>query len=139
MPPKTGIMKKNKYLVATIAILIYLYIMFSFIGCTTTKYVPIESVRTEYINKVEKDTVIINNDRLIKEKGDTVYIVNTKYVYKTKNKIDTIIRIDTIPIIQEVEVIREVNRLKDWQIILMILGGAMVAVIGYKICRKLGV
>lgn len=133
-------MKKNKYLVATIvAILIYLYIMFSFIGCTTTKYVPIESVRTEYINKVEKDTVIINNDRLIKEKGDTVYIVNTKYVYKTKNKIDTILRIDTIPIIQEVEVIKEVNKLKDWQVILMVLGGGMVAVIGYKVIRLCGI
>lgn len=132
-------MKKNKYLVATIAILIYLYIMFSFIGCTTTKYVPIESVRTEYINKVEKDTVIINNDRLIKEKGDTIYIVNTKYVYKTKNKIDTILRIDTIPIIQEVEVIKEVNRIKDWQMILMLLGGGMVAVIGYKVIRLCGI
>ena len=132
-------MKKNKYLVATIAILIYLYIMFSFIGCTTTKYVPIESVRTEYINKVEKDTVIINNDRLIKEKGDTVYIVNTKYVYKTKNKIDTILRIDTIPIIQEVEVIKEINKLKDWQVVLMVLGGGMVAVIGYKVIRLCGI
>ena len=132
-------MKKNKYLVATIAILIYLYIMFSFIGCTTTKYVPIESVRTEYINKVEKDTVIINNDRLIKEKGDTVYIVNTKYVYKTKNKIDTILRIDTIPIIQEVEVIKEVNKLKDWQVVLMVLGGGMLAVIGYKVIRLCGI
>ena len=132
-------MKKNKYLVAIIAILIYLYIMFSFIGCTTTKYVPIESVRTEYINKVEKDTVIINNDRLIKEKGDTVYIVNTKYVYKTKNKIDTILRIDTIPIIQEVEVIKEVNRLKNWQVVLMVLGGGMVAVIGYKVIRMIGI
>ena len=132
-------MEKNKYLVATIAILIYLYIMFSFIGCTTTKYVPIESVRTEYINKVEKDTVIINNDRLIKEKGDTVYIVNTKYVYKTKNKIDTILRIDTIPIIQEVEVIKEVNKLKDWQVVLMVLGGGMVAVIGYKVIRLCGI
>lgn len=132
-------MKKNKYLVAIIAILIYLYIMFSFIGCTTTKYVPIESVRTEYINKVEKDTVIINNDRLIKEKGDTVYIVNTKYVYKTKNKIDTILRIDTIPIIQEVEVIKEVNKLKDWQVVLMVLGGGMVAVIGYKVIRLCGI
>jgi hypothetical protein len=129
----------NKCLVATIIILIYLYIMFSFIGCTTTKYVPIESVRTEYINKVEKDTVIINNDRLIKEKGDTVYIVNTKYVYKTKNKIDTILRIDTIPIIQEVEVIKEVNKLKDWQVILMVLGGGMVAVIGYKVIRLCGI
>ena len=132
-------MKKNKYLVATLAILIYLYIMFSFIGCTTTKYVPIESVRTEYINKVEKDTVIINNDRLIKEKGDTVYIVNTKYVYKTKNKIDTILKIDTIPIIQEVEVIKEVNKLKDWQVVLMVLGGGMVAVIGYKVIRLCGI
>lgn len=132
-------MKKNKYLVATIAILIYMYIMFSFIGCTTTKYVPIESVRTEYINKVEKDTVIINNDRLVKEKGDTIYIVNTKYVYKTKNKIDTILKVDTIPIIQEVEVIKEVNKLKDWQVILMVLGGGMVAVVGYKIIRKIGI
>lgn len=132
-------MKKNKYLVATLAILIYLYIMFSFIGCTTTKYVPIESVRTEYINKVEKDTVIINNDRLVKEKGDTIYIVNTKYVYKTKNKIDTILRIDTIPIIQEVEVIKEINKLKDWQVILMVLGGGMVAVIGYKVIRLCGI
>ena len=132
-------MKKNKYLVATIAILIYLYIMFSFIGCTTTKYVPIESVRTEYINKVEKDTVIISNDRLVKEKGDTIYIVNTKYVYKTKNKIDTILRIDTIPIIQEVEVIKEVNKLKDWQVVLMVLGGGMVAVIGYKVIRLCGI
>ena len=132
-------MKKNKYLVATIAILIYLYIMFSFIGCTTTKYVPIESVRTEYINKVEIDTIIVNNDRLIKEKGDTIYIVNTKYVYKTKNKIDTILRIDTIPIIQEVEVIKEVNKLKDWQVVLMVLGGGMVAVIGYKVIRLCGI
>lgn len=130
-------MKKNKYLVATIAILIYLYIMFSFIGCTTTKYVPIENIRTEYINKVEKDTVIINNDRLIKEKGDTVYITDVKYVYKIKNKIDTILRIDTIPIIQEVEVIKEVNRIKDWQMILMLLGGGMVAVVGYKIIRMI--
>ena len=128
-------MKKNKYLVATIAILIYLYIMFSFIGCTTTKYVPIENIRTEYINKVEKDTVIINNDRLIKEKGDTVYIINTKYVYKTKNKIDTVLRIDTIPIIQEVEVIKEVNKLHNWQVGLMILGGAAITLGGYKLIK----
>lgn len=132
-------MKKNKCLVAIIAILIYLYIMCSFIGCTTTKYVPIENVRTEYINKVEKDTVIIDNTKVIKEKGDTVYITDIKYVYKTKNKIDTILKIDTIPIIQEVEVIKEINKLKDWQIILMVLGGGMVAVIGYKVIRMIGI
>lgn len=128
-------MKKNKYLVAIIAILICLYIMLSFIGCTTTKYVPIENVRTEYINKIEKDTVIIDNTKVIKEKGDTIYITDVKYVYKTKNKIDTILKVDTIPIIQEVEVIKEINKLKDWQILLMVLGGGMVAVVGYKLFR----
>ena len=130
---------RKKHSMTTIVVLIYLYILVSIVGCTTTKYVPIESVRTEYINKIEKDTVIINNDKVIKEKGDTIYIRETKYVYKTKNKIDTILRIDTIPIIQEVEVIKEVNRIKDWQMILMLLGGGMVAVIGYKLiklCRK---
>ena len=130
---------RKKHSLTTIVVLIYLYVLVSIVGCTTTKYVPIESVRTEYINKVEKDTVIINNDKVIKEKGDTIYIRETKYVYKTKNKIDTILRIDTIPIIQEVEVIKEVNRIKDWQMILMLLGGGMVAVIGYKLiklCRR---
>lgn len=126
---------KIKYTIATLSILLYFYIMFSFIGCTTTKYIPVETVRTEYKNKVEVDTIIINNDKIIKEKGDTIYITETKYIYKTKNKIDTILRVDTIPIIQEVEVIKEVNKLKNWQIILMILGGGFVAIVGYKVIK----
>ena len=130
---------KRKYTIATIIILIYMWVMFAFIGCTSTKYIPIESIRTEYKNNIEKDTVIINNDRLIKEKGDTIYIRDIKYIYKTKNKVDTIIRIDTIPIIKEVEVIKEVNKLKNWQAILMVLGGGMVAIIGYKVYKKIGV
>ena len=128
---------KRKYTIATIIILIYMWVMFAFIGCTSTKYIPIESIRTEYKNNIEKDTVIINNDRLIKEKGDTIYIRDIKYIYKTK--VDTIIRIDTIPIIKEVEVIKEVNKLKNWQVILMVLGGGMVAVIGYKVIRLCGI
>lgn len=130
---------KNKYLVATISILIYLWCMFSFISCTTTKYVPIENIRTEYINKIEKDTLIVRDSILQKEKGDTVYIEKYKIIYKNKVKNDTILRIDTIPIIQEVEVVKEINKLKDWQIILMVLGGGMVAVVGYKIIRKFGI
>lgn len=129
-------MKDN---IRTIVIILMLIILTSFIGCTTTKYVPIESIKTEYRTKVEKDTLIIKDSIFHKEKGDTIYIEKYKTIYKTINKNDTLIINDTIPIIQEVEVIKEVNRLKDWQIILMVLGGAMVAVIGYKICRKLGV
>ena len=126
---------KRKYTIATIIILIYMWVMFAFIGCTSTKYIPIESIRTEYKNNIEKDTVIINNDRLIKEKGDTIYIRDIKYVYKTKNKVDTIIRIDTIPIIKEVEVIKEVNKLKNWQVILMLIGSGGVFICLFKIYK----
>lgn len=126
-----------KKLYAIIVILLYLFLMYTFIGCTTTKYVPIEVVKTEYKNKIEKDTLIVDNTKIIKEKGDTVYIDNTKYIYKTTHKTDTIYKTDTIPIIQEIEVIKEVNRLKDWQILLMVLGGGMVVIVGYKIFKVL--
>lgn len=111
--------------------------MFSFMGCIT-EYIPVESVKTEYINRVELDTVIINNDNIVREKGDTVFITNTKYIYKTKSKTDTILKIDSIPIIQEVEVIKEVNILKDWQLLLMIFGGIAITVVGYKFIKKVG-
>ena len=130
---------RRKYTIATIIILIYMWIMFAFIGCTNTKYIPIESIKTEYINSIERDTLIMKDSIFHKEKGDTVYIEKFKIIYKTKHKNDTVIINDTIPIIQEVEVIKEINKLKDWQVVLMILGGGMIAVIGYKIYKKLGV
>ena len=55
-------------------------------GCRTTRYVPVESVRTEYKDRVVavhdtvKDSVLVSNDVyrhdsvLIKMQGDTVYI-----------------------------------------------------------------
>lgn len=128
---------KRKYIIATIIILIYMWIMFTFIGCTSTKYIPIESVRTEYINSIEKDTLIMKDSIFHKEKGDTVYIEKYKIIYKTKHKNDTIIINDTIPIIQEVEVVKETNKLENWQIVLMILGGGAIAVVGYKVYKKI--
>ena len=35
--------------------------------------------------------------------------------------------------------VKEVNKLKDWQVVLMVLGGGMVAVIGYKVVRLCGI
>ena len=40
------------YIIHTPAFFFKAYCMFSFIGCTTTKYVPIENIRTEHINKI---------------------------------------------------------------------------------------
>ena len=127
----------KKYIITTIIIVIYFIIAFSFIGCTTTKYVPVEKIKTEYIKDFERDTIIVKDSVYLKKINDTIYIEKYKTLFKSKIQKDTIIKTDTIPIIKEVEVIKEVNKLKDWQIILMILGGGMVAIVGYKLLRML--
>lgn len=113
-------------------LLFYIYILIFSIGCTT-KYIPVESIKTEYVNKVEKDTILIKDREIITKTGDTVYIIKNIIEYKIKNRIDTVLKTDTIPIIKEVEIIKEVNKIKDWQLALMVLGGVMVTVFLFKI------
>ena len=87
-------------------------------SCTTTKYVdkpvPVETVRTEYINQLYRDSIFIHDsiDRYIK--GDTVYQLKYKYRYKYLNKTDTVIRTDSIEIPVEIKTveIKEVNKIK---------------------------
>lgn len=114
-------------------LLFYICILLFFIGCTTTKYIPVESIKTEYINKIEKDTILIKDKEFITKTGDTVYIIKNTIEYKIKNKIDTVLKTDTITVIKEIEVIKEINKIKDWQLILMILGGVMITIFIFKI------
>lgn len=80
-------------------------------SCTTTKVVevPVETVRTEYINQERHDSVFIKDsvDRYIK--GDTIYLTKTKYIYKYTGSTDTLVRIDTIPKLITVEKIKPVK------------------------------
>lgn len=113
-------------------------LLFLCIACTSTKYVevpvPVETVRTEYINQLYKDSVFIHDsiDRYIS--GDTVYQYKYKYIYKYKNRVDTLIQNDTIQVpvtIRTTETV-EVNKIKWYQSILMHLGFGFIVVLGYK-------
>lgn len=117
----------------------------SFIGCTTTKYtdriveVPVEKTKIEYRDRLSIDTLIMKDSILITEKGDTVYVEKYKYLYKIKEVRDTINTTDTTTITKVVTVntTKEVNKLKTWQIILMILGGYFVIFGIYKLYNKI--
>lgn len=124
---------KNKLKLTTIVII--LYILFTLVGCTTTKYIPVEKIKIEYRNNIERDTLIVKDSVLHKEKGDTIFIEKYKVLYKTKFKTDTILRIDTVPIIKEVQVYREVNKIKHWQKTLMIIGALFIALVVFKIFK----
>lgn len=104
-------------------------LIFIFASCTTTKYVdrpiPVETIKTEYINTVKVDSVVVKDsvDRWLK--GDTLFIYKEKTRYRYINNSDTIVRVDTIPKLIKQEVTKEikVNELKWYQNILMWIGG----------------
>lgn len=97
-------------------------------SCRTTKYVdvpvPVETVRTEYVNLLYKDSVFVRDsvDRYIQ--GDTVYQYKYKYIYKYLNRTDTIIKTDSIEVPVEIKTteIVEVNKIKWYQSLLMWIG-----------------
>lgn len=117
--------------------LLLIFLAFIAISCGTTKVVevPVDRVRTEYIDRHSIDTVIKNDSIIIRDKGDTVFLEKYKYLYKYVNRTDTVLKIDTITKVQTVEVIKEVNKVKNWQIGLMVLGGGALALGGYKLIK----
>ena len=63
----------------------------------------------------------------------------TKYVEvpvdRVKELKDTVNVTDTITVVKPVEVTKEVNKLHNWQVGLMVLGGAAIALGGYKLIK----
>lgn len=124
-------------------ILLILILIFLCVSCTTTKYIdkpiPIETVRTEYINQLYRDSIFIHDsvDRYIS--GDTVYQYKYKYIYKYLNRTDTIVKTDSIEIPVEIKTIeiKEVNKLRWYQSSLMWIGGLSLIILSFIISKKL--
>ena len=104
-------------------------------GCAPTKYieVPVDKVRIEYRDRTSIDTLIMSDSTLIRERGDTVFSEKYKYLYRIREVKDTINTTDTITTVKTVEVTKEVNKVHNWQMILMVLGGVAVALGLYKL------
>lgn len=111
-------------------------------SCTTIKYVPVETTKMDsiYINKVERDSIYLQDSIYIKEKGDTIFEYRYKYLFKEIEKVDTfyVERTDTISTIVEVE-----KALTKWQRFKLdlggiALGGIVVLIIGiiFALIRK---
>lgn len=106
------------------------------IGCKAkTVFVPVESVKTEYRDKYVRDSIHIKDSVIIDRNGDTIRIKEFKYIYIDKLVRDTINKTDSINVPYPVVEYIEVNKLREWQIILMILGGVLLGYIVFKIVR----
>ena len=87
-------------------------------GCSATKYVPVETVRTEYRDRINTQYITdsVTNDRLVYIKGDTVYIRLWRDRWHTETKHDSIYieKHDSVPVPYPVERIVEVERKRTW-------------------------
>jgi hypothetical protein len=70
-------------------------------GCTTTQYVPVETVRidTMKVPKYERDSIYIHDSTIVREKGDTMLIEKWHTRWRDRWLHDTVYqsRVDSIP------------------------------------------
>jgi len=85
-------------------------------ACGTTKYIPIETTRTEYRDNFLRDSIYLRDSVFVKEKGDTLIVEKYRYLYRDKIVRDSIFQTDTIRVPYPVEVIKEVKKpFSSWQ------------------------
>ena len=111
----------KRIILKTLFLLLFLT---TIVSCTTTKIVevPVEIIKTEYIEQVKYDSIYSKDSIYIMQKGDTIYNNKVQYLYKYKYLRDTINITDTIPKIVTVKDTQYVNQLYTWQKILMVIG-----------------
>ena len=106
-------------------ILFFLLFLTIVISCkTTTKVVeiPVETIKTEYIEQIKYDSIYHKDSIYILQKGDTIYNNKVQYLYKYKYLRDTINVTDTIPTIVTVKDTQYINKLYTWQKLLITVG-----------------
>lgn len=104
-------------------VFIFLFaVVMSLLSCRSVKYVPVETVKTEYKTRdsIRFDSIYRRDSVFLYKNGDTVYQYKYKYLYRylTINKTDTLIKTDSIQVPYPVE-----KQLSKWQSIKMELGG----------------
>ena len=70
---------------------------------------------TVYINKLQYDSIYIDNRQKVYQQSDTIYLDRTKYEFRYKLLRDTIYKtqIDSIPYEVRIETVREVPRRRN--------------------------
>lgn len=108
--------------------IILLTLAICFTSCRSIKYVPVETVKTEYKTRdsIRYDSIYEHDSIFLFVKGDTVYKEKYRYKYRylTINKTDTVMLTDSVQIPYPVE-----KQLTRWQQMKIELGGWAVDVI----------
>lgn len=118
-------------LVYAVVVLAVLAVMCT--GCTTTKYVPVETVRTEYKDNVREvhTTDSVTDTRFVYIKGDTVFDYRDRVKWKEKIVRDSVYiqKTDSVQVPYPVE-----KPLTKWQKAKMDFGGMAMGGVAIALC-----
>ena len=97
------------------------------VGCTSTKYVPVESVKVDsvYVARVERDSIYERDSVFVMVKADTVFLSKVQYRYRDRIVRDTVSVMSCDTITKVVEVERRLSRAE--QLKLDVGGGVLWA------------
>lgn len=129
-PQHIHIMKKAALITLSIIVL-----MSTICSCTRKIYIPVQSVRTEYIDRLLHDSIYIADSVNIRTVNDTVFADKYKYIYKYRITRDSIRINDTLRIpypVKEIEYINRLNWFQEfsvWAISILLGSGALVLII----------
>lgn len=115
---------------------IILFIVLLIASCSRTTYIPVESVRTEYRDRLQRDSVHLYDSVFLAIKGDTIRLEKYKYIYRDRLKTDTVALSDTIAIPYPVVETREVKVYPRWLIVLACLGSLATGIAVWKLYSK---
>jgi len=95
-------------------------------GCVTTKYIPVETVRAEVVEKhdslVMRDSIYLRDSVYVIKSGDTITTYKTSIVYRDRwrdvVRVDSFMKTDTIRVPYPVE-----KELSKWERLKMSVGG----------------
>lgn len=99
------------------------------VSCRSVKYVPVETVKTDsvYVNKVQRDSIRLQDSIFVFVKGDTVRIEKYKYLYRDRVVVDTVRLVERDSVQVPVPVEKPLTRWQQWK---LDLGGfAMAAIV----------
>ncbi len=82
---------------------------------TNTVYVPVETVKTEYKDRIFRDSVRLYDSVFVKMANDTVWMEKYKYLYRDRLMRDSVFVSDSIQVPYPVVEYKEVNRLSSFQ------------------------
>lgn len=102
-------------------------------GCTPTRYVPVETVRTEYKDRVREvhTTDSVTDTRFVFVKGDTVVDYRDRVKWRDRFVHDTcvVVKTDTVSVPYPVE-----RELSWWQQTKMDFGGMALGAVAVVLC-----